>query len=312
MDNLIICLMGPTASGKSDLAIALAKVLPCEIISVDSAMVYRDMNIGTGKPSKEILAEIPHHLIDIRDASESYSAEDFRVDALAIIETIIANNKIPLLVGGTMLYFKALLQGLDRLPSKDEKIRQKLLLEKKQLGLPSLYQRLKIVDPDSAIKIHPNDPQRILRALEVYEITQMPLSKLQKNTKNVLPYNILQIAICPTERQFLHNKIAARFEKMLELGFIDEVRKLFQCGNLSLDLPSTRCVGYRQIWQYLQGDYDFETMKNKAIIATRQLAKRQLTWLRSWGDLYWFDSEDNDLIQKVERVINQNNNYEKN
>jgi tRNA dimethylallyltransferase len=304
--------MGPTASGKSDLAIALAKVLPCEIISVDSAMVYRDMNIGTGKPSKEILAEIPHHLIDIRDASESYSAEDFRVDALAIIETIIANNKIPLLVGGTMLYFKALLQGLDRLPSKDEKIRQKLLLEKKQLGLPSLYQRLKIVDPDSAIKIHPNDPQRILRALEVYEITQMPLSKLQKNTKNVLPYNILQIAICPTERQFLHNKIAARFEKMLELGFIDEVRKLFQCGNLSLDLPSTRCVGYRQIWQYLQGDYDFETMKNKAIIATRQLAKRQLTWLRSWGDLYWFDSEDNDLIQKVERVINQNNNYEKN
>ncbi len=296
----VICLMGPTASGKTALAVELVKNLPCEIISVDSAMVYREMNIGTAKPGADVLKIAPHHLLDIRDPAENYSAGEFRADALHEIKNIIAQDKIPLLVGGTMLYFNVLQHGIAELPQADQEIRQQISDEAKQYGWQALHERLKKIDPISAQRIHPNDPQRLQRALEVYEISGKTLTALQlENPKNNLPYNIINIAIAPTDRAELHQKIAERFDIMLQQGFIAEVEKLFKRNYLSADLPSMRSVGYRQIWDYLAGKLTHEEMRERAIIATRQLAKRQLTWLRSWENLNWLASEDSDNLLKI-------------
>ncbi|MBN1684876.1 MAG: tRNA (adenosine(37)-N6)-dimethylallyltransferase MiaA [Gammaproteobacteria bacterium] len=299
--NCIFCLMGPTASGKSHLAFQIASQLPCEIMSVDSGCVYRDMDIGTAKPPEAERTKIPYHLIDIRNPKEPYSAADFCKDALKKISAIHKRNRIPLLVGGTMLYFRSLLFGLSQLPAANQTIRKKILKEAKQFGWEKLHDRLKSVDPKSATKIHPHDPQRLQRALEVFELTGKPLSELyEKNKQNKFPYQHLDIAIAPTDRKILHENIEKRFEKMLAQGFIEEVKKLYERGDLNPNLPSMRSVGYRQVWAYLDGKLSFDEMKTKAIAATRQLAKRQLTWLRNWPEkLNWFDSGNNDLIQDI-------------
>ncbi|GGB47096.1 tRNA dimethylallyltransferase [Shewanella inventionis] len=282
--------MGPTASGKTALAIDMATQYNCEIISVDSALIYRGMDIGSAKPSAQELAVAPHRLIDILDPSESYSAADFRQDALAAIEDIIAQGKTPLLVGGTMMYFKALLDGLSPLPSANEAIRQQILLQAEAQGWDSLHQELCAIDPIAGQRIHPNDPQRLSRALEVYRISGKTMTELTQTKSAALPYDVVQFAIAPNDRKVLHNLIAKRFDIMLEQGFIDEVATLKARGDLHLELPSMRCVGYRQCWQYLDNEFDHATMVEKATAATRQLAKRQLTWLRSWPDLQWLES----------------------
>jgi len=292
-DPFCICIMGPTASGKSKLALQLAQKINGEIISVDSAIIYRGMNIGTAKPSKTEREKIPHYLIDIRDPKETYSAADFCHDAHATIKKILAKNKIPILVGGTMLYFKTLQFGLDEMPSADKNIREKISREAQKLGWPAMHKKLQKIDPIAAKKIHTNDSQRIQRALEVYELTGQPISALQKLDVKVSPeFNFINVAIKPKSREELHQRIAKRFKKMLAAGLIEEVQKLFDRDDLSLDLPSMRAVGYRQVWQYLADDYDYKTMIEKAIIATRQLAKRQLTWLKSWPNLHWVDQDD--------------------
>ncbi|MFG0451593.1 tRNA (adenosine(37)-N6)-dimethylallyltransferase MiaA [Shewanella sp. yb_14] len=286
----VLTLMGPTASGKTALALELAEHHNCEIISVDSALIYREMDIGTAKPSAEELARGPHRLIDIRDPRESYSAADFRSDCLREIEQIISMGKTPLLVGGTMLYFKALLEGLSPLPSADEGIRAQIQQEAEQQGWQMLHQELARIDPVSAARIHPNDPQRLARALEVYRISGKSLTELTQSKSPELPYDVVQFAIAPQERKTLHGLIETRFKQMLQAGFTDEVAKLKQRGDLHLDMPSMRCVGYRQCWQYLEGEFDHDTMVEKAVAATRQLAKRQLTWLRGWPELNWLES----------------------
>ncbi|MFD0965593.1 tRNA (adenosine(37)-N6)-dimethylallyltransferase MiaA [Seminibacterium arietis] len=291
-DNPIaIFLMGPTASGKTDLAIKLCQTLPLEIISVDSALIYKGMDIGTAKPSAEELALAPHRLIDIKDPAETYSAAEFRHDALQEMTKITAQGKIPLLVGGTMLYYKALLEGLSPLPSADENIRREIEQEAKKYGWHALHQKLAEIDPISAQRINPNDSQRINRALEVFYISGQSLTSLMNQKGNKLPYKILQFAIAPQERAILHQRIEQRFNKMLALGFQQEVETLFQRSDLHLNLPSIRCVGYRQMWEFLQGDYDYNEMVFRGICATRQLAKRQITWLRGWKyPLQWLDS----------------------
>lgn len=282
--------MGPTASGKTDLAIHLVEHLPVDIISVDSAMVYRGLNIGSAKPSEEELAKAPHRLIDIVDPSEAYSAANFRNDALKEIADIIQAGRIPLLVGGTMLYFRALLQGLSELPAADEAIRQKLEAQAKELGWEKMHQRLAEVDPEAALRIHPNDPQRIQRALEVYEISGVAMSQLQKEQQaEPLPYQVLKLALIPSDRALLHERIKKRFSLMLDQGLIDEVKALHERGDLHQDLPAIRAVGYRQVWDYLEGRLDYTEMEERGVIATRQLAKRQLTWLRSEKDLTIYD-----------------------
>ena len=288
----IIFLMGPTASGKTSLAIQMAQQHNCELISVDSALIYRDMDVGTAKPTAEELALAPHRLIDILDPSESYSAADFRRDALAEIENIIARGKTPLLVGGTMMYFKALLEGLSPLPSADEAIRAQIFAEAECLGWEVLHRQLCEIDPVAGERIHPNDPQRLSRALEVFRITGKTMTELTQTKSAALPYDVVQFAIAPTDRKVLHDLIAKRFVMMLEQGFTQEVARLKARGDLHLDMPSMRCVGYRQCWQYLDNEYDHATMVEKATAATRQLAKRQLTWLRSWHDLQWLESGD--------------------
>ena len=288
----IIFLMGPTASGKTSLAIQMAQQHNCELISVDSALIYRDMDVGTAKPTAEELALAPHRLIDILDPSESYSAADFRRDALAEIENIIARGKTPLLVGGTMMYFKALLEGLSPLPSADEAIRAQIFAEAECLGWEVLHRQLCEIDPVAGERIHPNDPQRLSRALEVFRITGKTMTELTQTKSAALPYDVVQFAIAPTDRKVLHDLIAKRFVMMLEQGFTQEVARLKARGDLHLDMPSMRCVGYRQCWQYLDNEYDHATMVEKATAATRQLAKRQLTWLRSWPDLQWLESGD--------------------
>lgn len=288
----IIFLMGPTASGKTSLAIQMAQQHNCELISVDSALIYRDMDVGTAKPTAEELALAPHRLIDILDPSESYSAADFRRDALAEIEKIIARGKTPLLVGGTMMYFKALLEGLSPLPSADEAIRAQIFAEAECLGWEVLHRQLCEIDPVAGERIHPNDPQRLSRALEVFRITGKTMTELTQTKSAALPYDVVQFAIAPTDRKVLHDLIAKRFVIMLEQGFTQEVARLKARGDLHLDMPSMRCVGYRQCWQYLDNEYDHATMVEKATAATRQLAKRQLTWLRSWPDLQWLESGD--------------------
>ncbi|BDY06558.1 tRNA (adenosine(37)-N6)-dimethylallyltransferase MiaA [Ferrimonas sp. YFM] len=298
-----IFLMGPTASGKTDLAIELCQRLPCDLISVDSAMIYREMDIGTAKPSAEELALAPHRLIDILDPAEAYSAADFRADALKEMAQITAAGRIPLLVGGTMLYYKALLEGLSPLPSADATIRQKIEEEAKSLGWAELHRQLSEIDPVAAERIHPNDPQRLSRALEVYRISGETLTELTKRKSDPLPYQVSQFAIAPEQRQRLHERIEQRFHLMLEAGFEHEVRRLYQRGDLHPGLPSIRCVGYRQVWSFLAGEDDYEQMTQKGIAATRQLAKRQITWLRSWSDLQWLTSESAGNVDKLLRGL---------
>lgn len=300
----IVCLMGPTASGKTQLAVELTKRFPFEIISVDSAMVYRDMDIGTAKPDAETLKIAPHRLINFRDPAEAYSAAKFKEDAQREIEEILSQNKIPLLVGGTMLYFRALQQGLSDMPSASSALRETLTSEGLSHGWPELHARLAGIDPVAAARIHPHDAQRIQRALEVFLLTGKNLTAWQENSDTLLNnYHFTNIAIAPLDRAILHKRIAERFSVMLESGLIEEVQKLFSRGDLTLDTPAIRSVGYRQVWEYLEGNYTFDEMKEKGIIATRQLAKRQLTWLRSWPDLTWFDSEDKELVEKVSHFL---------
>jgi len=292
--------MGPTASGKSDLALALAAHLPCEIISVDSAMVYRGMDIGTAKPEPALRAGTPHHLIDIRDPSTPYSAAQFRTDALRVMADITRAGRIPLLVGGTGLYFRALERGLSALPGADPVLRARLSAEARQQGWAALHARLAAADPVAAGRIHPNDPQRIQRALEVYELSGVPLSTLQSAPAcERLPYRVLKLAIGPVDRTRLHGRIARRFKQMLEQGLVEEVRRLYQRGDLHPGLASLRAVGYRQVWGLLAGEIHCDEMESRAIIATRQLAKRQLTWLRAEPEARWFDSEAGDLLANV-------------
>ena len=282
--------MGPTAAGKTDLAIQIAKHYPVEIISVDSALVYRGMNIGTAKPEADVLQQYPHHLVNIIEPTESYSVGEFRQDALALMKDITDRGKVPLLVGGTMLYFKALQQGLSDLPSADSKIRAQLEAEAEQYGLSHLHARLAQVDPVSAERIHVNDPQRLQRALEVYEITGKSLTELTAVKEDSLPYRVIKIILSPFDRAVLHQRIETRYKIMMEHGFIDEVKELFANKDCHPDLPAIRAVGYRQAWAHLSGEYDQETLVEKAVIATRQMAKRQLTWLRAQDDGIWFDS----------------------
>ncbi|NMP30503.1 tRNA (adenosine(37)-N6)-dimethylallyltransferase MiaA [Thalassotalea sp. M1531] len=295
----VICIMGPTASGKTALAMALYDALPCEIISVDSALVYKGMNIGTAKPTQEELAKYPHRLIDLIDPIKSYSAADFCRDALKAIEEIRQQGKIPLLVGGTMMYFKSLIEGISPLPEASPEIRKVIELEANEHGWQYMHQLLEKVDPVSAERIHPNDPQRLTRALEVYRLTGNTLTQLTAIKGDTVSGDVLQFAITPKERATLHQRIELRFEQMIEQGFEQEVRELKQRTDLHEDLPSIRCVGYRQMWQHLNGDYDFDEMVFKGVCATRQLAKRQLTWLRSWPNLHWLNMEDETNLQQV-------------
>ena len=299
---LAIFLMGPTASGKTDLAIQLRQQLPVEVISVDSALIYRGMDIGTAKPSKAELALAPHRLIDICDPAESYSAANFRTDALREMQEISAQGKIPLLVGGTMLYYKALLEGLSPLPSADDKVRSEIEAKATLIGWAGLHQELSKIDPISAQRINPNDSQRINRALEVFYLTGKTLTELTAQKGEALPYDILQFAIAPEQREVLHLRIEQRFHKMIELGFQQEVEKLYRRPDLNENLPSIRCVGYRQMWEYLRGDYDHDEMVFRGICATRQLAKRQITWLRGWtSPIQWLDSLQ--PAQALEKVL---------
>lgn len=296
-----IFLMGPTAAGKTDLAIELTRVLPCELISVDSALVYRGMDIGTAKPSREVLAAHPHRLIDILDPAESYSAADFRRDALQAMAEITARGNIPLLVGGTMLYYKALVDGLADMPAADAQVRAQLEAQADAFGLADLHRQLAEVDPESAARIHPNDPQRLIRALEVYRVSgeSMTAHRQRQFAESLaadaggqghLPYTVASLAIAPTDRHILHQRIASRFSQMLEQGFVDEVRELRARSDLHAGLPSIRAVGYRQVWEHLDGKLSEAEMRERGIIATRQLAKRQFTWLRGWSDVHWLDS----------------------
>ncbi|EKD54420.1 MAG: hypothetical protein ACD_60C00087G0032 [uncultured bacterium] len=302
----IICLMGPTASGKTELAIHLVSEFPFEIVSVDSAMVYRGMDIGTAKPNADILGKAPHRLINIREPKDTYSAAQFCQDAREEIKIIFKKNKIPLLVGGTMLYFRALQQGLSYLPSGNQEIRKKIAERALQLGFPALHQELVKIDPLAALRIHPNDSQRISRALEVYELTGKSLSELQEEPGDVLTeYVFYNIIIAPVDRGILHERIAKRFKEMLANGLAEEVRRLSEKGDLTEEMPAMRSVGYRQVMEYLKGNITFNEMEERGIAATRQLAKRQLTWLRSWPNAAWFESDMPDLYQQVAGYIAQ-------
>jgi tRNA dimethylallyltransferase len=299
-----IFIMGPTASGKTALAISLLEHLPVEIISVDSALIYRGMDVGTAKPTEVELREAPHRLIDLLDPSEAYSAADFRADALREMAEITARNKIPLLVGGTMMYFKALLEGLSPLPPADSAIRQRIETQAAEHGWDSLHDQLREIDPVAAVRIHPNDPQRLSRALEVFYISGKTLTELTKVSGESLPYSVHQFAIAPTRRELLHERIEQRFSQMLLNGFEDEVRTLIARGDLHTDLPSMRCVGYRQMWSYLSGETDYDEMVYRGVCATRQLAKRQMTWLRGWEGVEWLDSEKPDeALRRVIQVV---------
>ena len=298
-----IFLMGPTASGKTALAVSLVEHFPLEIISVDSALVYRGMDIGTAKPDAITLARAPHHLLDIREPTETYSAAAFCEDARRLMGDITARGHVPLLVGGTMLYFRALLTGLDELPRADAALRKKLEAEAAARGWPALHAELAAVDPLTAARLAPNDSQRIGRALEIYRLTGTPMSAQLDKVQSELPYRVLQLALIPSDRAVLHQRIAARFDAMLAGGLIEEVETLRRTYVLKPDLPSMRAVGYRQAWAYLDGDIDLKALREQGIAATRQLAKRQLTWLRSWPDAVVLDGLADDLeAQAIARV----------
>ena len=296
--------MGPTATGKTDLAIELCKHLPCDIISVDSALVYKGMNIGTAKPDAATLAAFPHRLIDIRDPSQPYSAAEFRADALTEMASISAAGRIPLLVGGTMLYFKALRDGLATLPESDPAIRAQISQIGATQGWGTVHKQLAQVDAVSAKRIHPNDPQRLQRALEIYRISGKTLTQLQAQQvrNNVLPYDLTTLAIIPDNRAVLHQRIETRFKQMIEQNFIAEVQELFERPELNLNLPSIRAVGYRQVWQYLEGTLGHEQMVEKGIVATRQMAKRQLTWLRNNWVFKQIRMEDTEKLRETLKI----------
>lgn len=302
-----IFLMGPTASGKTGLAVELVQKFPFEIISVDSALVYRGMDIGTAKPDAATLAKAPHHLINIIEPTEAYSAAHFRTDALKLMQEITARGRIPLLVGGTMLYFKALQGGLSNLPEADAEIRTRLEEEAKEQGWPSMHARLAEVDAETAARLQKTDAQRIQRALEVWEITGRPMSAIYKQSEGeVLPYKLLKLALVPSDRSVLHERIAVRFKTMLEQGLVAEVHKLReQYPELKAELPSMRCVGYRQAWQYLDAEFNLPELMDKGVAATRQLAKRQLTWLRGMNDTVELDCLDAYLEKQASTLINQ-------
>ena len=301
----VICLMGPTASGKTALAMELCDTLPCDIISVDSALIYRDMNIGTAKPNKQELQQYPHRLIDMKDAAETYSVAEFCQDALTEIKNIRDQGRIPLLVGGTMMYFKGLIDGISPLPEADAQIRQQIEQEAQKFGWQYMHEKLLACDPLSGKRIHPNDPQRITRALEVFLLTGNTLSQLTETKGNKLDGDVLQLAIAPTERRILHDRIELRFKQMLAQGFKEEVKSLMLRDDLHENLPAIRCVGYRQMWQHLKGEFDEDEMLFRGICATRQLAKRQLTWLRKWQDLTWLAMEDNNNLAQVLTMLEQ-------
>ncbi len=289
----VICLMGPTASGKTDMACALVEQFPCEIISVDSAMVYRGMDIGTAKPDKALLDKAPHHLLDIRNPTEPYSAAAFCDDAGHLCEAILARDHIPLLVGGSMMYFRAFQEGLSALPHANPELRQRLLEEAERKGWPYLYQKLETFDSDTAARLHPNDAQRIQRALEVYYTTGKPLSAILKHNPSISSaYRFINLVLFPERRAWLHERIAKRFHDMLALGFLDEVAALQERFKLTADMPAMRSVGYRQALAYQQGLSDYKTFCDQGVAATRQLAKRQLTWLRTWPHSNRFDPEN--------------------
>ena len=295
----IISLMGPTASGKTAFAMELYDKYPIDIISVDSALIYRGMDIGSAKPTKQEQQKYPHKLIDICDPAESYSAANFRHDAIEEIEKSLSNGRTPLLVGGTMLYFKALIEGLSPLPAADSDIRQQIEEKANKLGWQAIHEELKKVDPVSAQRIHPNDPQRLNRALEVYLISGKSLTELTQESGEALPYDIMQLAIMPEDRAELHQRIEQRFLQMLDQGFEEEVKTLMQRSDLHTNLPSIRCVGYRQMWEYLNGDTSYDEMVFKGICATRQLAKRQITWLRGWKQpITWLNRDNKDTVFK--------------
>lgn len=299
-----IFLMGPTASGKTALAIELVENYNCEIISVDSALVYKGMDIGTAKPDAELQARAPHRLIDLIDPAEAYSAATFREDALREMADITAKGKVPLLVGGTMMYFKFLRDGAAKLPTADEDIRQRLLAEGEEFGWPHMHAKLAQVDPVSAERLKPMDSQRIQRALEVFEVSGKTLTQFwAEQDEQPLPYDVISFAVMPKERKTLHKRIAQRYQIMMKQGFVEEVKTLFARDDLHEELPSIRCVGYRQVWQYLKGEIDYDEMVERGIIATRQLAKRQITWLRSWPDLHWLDTEDPNLLQSALKIL---------
>nr|WP_151636910.1 tRNA (adenosine(37)-N6)-dimethylallyltransferase MiaA [Noviherbaspirillum aerium] len=284
---LAVAIMGPTASGKTAAALEIAREIPAEIISVDSALVYRGMDIGTAKPTAAERAAAPHHLIDILDPADAYSVMQFRRDAMRLVAEIAARGKLPLLVGGTMLYFKVLRDGIDALPQADPELRARLDEEAALLGVPALHARLATIDPETAARLKPNDSQRIQRALEIHALTGQPMSQLlARAPREDLPFDLLPLSLEPSDRSVLHARIATRFDAMLaaEGGLLEEVRRLRARGDLHLGLPSMRCVGYRQAWEYLDGTVGFEELREKGIAATRQLAKRQLTWLRSMPD----------------------------
>jgi tRNA dimethylallyltransferase len=315
---LLICLMGPTASGKTDLAIELAEARQCELVSVDSALVYRGLDIGSAKPA------YPHHLVDIRDPAEAYSAADFVDDARRVCADITRRGNTPLLVGGTMLYFKAFLEGLAEMPAADPAIREEIAREAAERGWPWIHAALARVDPESAARIHPNHSQRLSRALEVYRATGMTLTEFHRrgqaggesppvDDERISPgeagqsswrardhYRVIQMAICPADRAVLHRRIELRFRKMMEAGFLEEVRALWLRGDLHAGLPALRAVGYRQLWQHLEGECDLNEAVAKGIAATRQLAKRQLTWLRKWPDLRWIYTDQAGNLSKNE------------
>lgn len=289
--------MGPTASGKTRLAMELASRGACQLVSVDSAMIYRGMDIGTAKPSIEERARIPHRLIDLRDPAEPYSAAEFRADALAAGTEILALGQVPVFVGGTMLYYRVLRDGIAAMPSRNDELRAQLAREAESVGWQALHARLAEIDPAAAKRIHPNDPQRLQRALEVALISGKPLSQWwQEGTgggiESVLGCRLIQLAIAPQSRANLHSRIERRLDRMLDAGFLEEVRALRRRGDLDASLPSMKAVGYRQLWRHLDGAIDFDTMREQALAATRQLAKRQLTWLRSWRGAHWLDSDD--------------------
>lgn len=301
----VFCLLGPTASGKTELALSLAEDFPLEIVSVDSALVYRGMNIGSAKPSPAILECYPHHLIDIREPSEPYSAADFAEDASSIIEEICARGKLPFLVGGTPLYFQALEQGLSTMPKAQPEIRQNLQNILAQKGLAVLYERLAKVDPHSAQKISMNDPQRILRALEIYEATGQTLSSFwEQAPKTAPPYKFVNLGILPLDRAALHARIAERFDRMLAQGFLEEVKSLMARPDFDAHLPAFKSVGYRQAIEHLQGLTDFASFRERGLAATRQLAKRQMTWLRHWPGLVVFE-EAGGALRYLQNVLNK-------
>lgn len=305
----VIFLMGPTAAGKTALAVELAQRFPVELVSVDSALVYRGLNIGAARPDEATLRLAPHRLLAFRDVTEPYSAADFRDDAIEAIRQIHAANRIPILVGGTMMYFKALVGGLAKLPAANPAIRLRLDQQAQQLGWPALHARLQEVDPETASRLSVNDSQRLQRALEVYELTGKSLSahyRQQKTDEELFdsdkgispefPYNVHAFAVAPDRRQVLHQRIEVRLKQMFDAGLVAEVRELFERGDVSPQLPAMRAVGYRQVWRYLSGEYDYPTMVEKSLVATRQLAKRQLTWLRSWPDVDWLYGDTKDEI----------------